>query len=58
MASRCFSPPLSRMPLSPTMVSYWRGMRMMASCSCREGERGERAEAKASHDSRKGGARS
>ena len=25
MATRCFSPPLSLRPLSPTMVSYWSG---------------------------------
>ena len=34
MATRCLSPPESLSPLSPTLVSYWRGMCMIASWIC------------------------
>ena len=34
MATRCFSPPLSFRPRSPTMVLYPSGMRAIAVSSC------------------------
>lgn len=34
MATRCFSPPLSLRPRSPTIVLYPSGMRITASCRC------------------------
>mmetsp|Transcript_29459 Transcript_29459/g.74011 ORF Transcript_29459/g.74011 Transcript_29459/m.74011 type:complete len:107 (-) Transcript_29459:568-888(-) len=34
IATRCFSPPDSRTPRSPTTVAYPSGRRMIVSCTC------------------------